>query len=190
VAGPVDGAAEFQGYPFLGGGSTGYPDAATVLRSYLGHPAFEVLRVGDDLRVEGDVVLGEPHPKPEHHTFSYQVKTKDGIRYSGIYYYQRAVDEAAIFTSKHGVSAEEGYDGALFYRIGAELEADLVVTDRHWLVAERGRPHGKSLANLVLPDEALCFAVRCAPTRDLESTYAAEEPLRPLLRQVRMCALP
>jgi len=157
VAGPVDGVAEFEGCPFLGGGSTGYPDAATVLRSYLGHPALEVLRIGDDLQTEGDVVLGEPHPNPEHDTFSFQVKTENGIRYSGIYYYRQAVDEAATFTSKHGVSVEEGYDGALFYRIGAELEADLVVTDRQWLVAERGRAHGKSLANLVSPDEALAL---------------------------------
>lgn len=43
LAGPVAGVAELQGYPFLGDGSTGHPDAATVLRSYLGHPALEVL---------------------------------------------------------------------------------------------------------------------------------------------------
>src|SRR4051794_21149997 len=34
AAGPVDGAGDYHGYPFQGGGSTGYPDAATVLRSY------------------------------------------------------------------------------------------------------------------------------------------------------------
>jgi hypothetical protein len=157
VTGPVDGDGDYQGYPFLGSGSIGYPDAAAVLRSFLGHDALEVLRIADELKEEGDVVLGEPHAMDGHDTFSFQVRRPSGTSYNGIYYYQQAVDEAAAFTSQHGISAEDGYDGAMYYRIGAELEADLVVTGRRWLLAERGRPHGKSLARLASPDEALAL---------------------------------
>jgi hypothetical protein len=45
----------------------------------------------------------------------------------------------------------------LLYRVGSELEADLAVTAREWLLAERGRPHGRLLANLVSPEEALAI---------------------------------
>jgi hypothetical protein len=50
VAGPVDGAGAYHGYPFLPGCSTGYPDAAAVLRSYFTHPGLEILRISKDQR--------------------------------------------------------------------------------------------------------------------------------------------
>jgi hypothetical protein len=157
LAGQVDGEGEFQGYPFLGGGSTGYPDSATVLRSYLGHPALEVMRLGDELNADGDVVLGEPDPVSGRDTFSFQVKTDTGTRYTGIDHYGEAEAEAATFASKYGIGVDEGLDGALLHRVGAELEVDLVVTGRDWLLNQCGRPYGGMPTSIVSPDEALAL---------------------------------
>jgi hypothetical protein len=157
LTGPIDGEAEYQGYPFHGGGSIGYPDSAAVLRSYLRHPALGVMRFTDELKEAGDVVLGEPYPAPNQDTFWFEVQNTDGASHTGIDYYGEAVEEAASFASKYGVGASEGHDGVLLYRIGAELEADQVVTAREWLLAERGRPHGQMLANLVSPAGALAL---------------------------------
>ncbi len=154
VAGPVDGSGEYGGYPFLGGGSTAYPDAAIVLRSYLSHPGLEIMRVSKNLAEVGDVVFGEPEPfAPD--TLSFEVKTASGDRYIGIDYYGQAIDEGATFASRHGITAGEGLQGALFYRVGAAMEADMIVTDRQWLLAERGRPRADLLAPLASPAEAL-----------------------------------
>jgi len=154
VTGPVDGKDAYRGYPFIGSGSTGYPDAPAVLRSYLCHPALEVLRVTDELRDAGDVVLGEPGLND---TLSFERKTATGGAYSGINYYRQAVDEAAELTCKYRIDAADAHAGVVLYRIGNELETDLTVTDRQWLLAERSRPHGEHLANLVSPDEALAL---------------------------------
>ncbi|MER5702224.1 hypothetical protein ABT023_09745 [Micromonospora sp. NPDC002296] len=156
VAGPVDGAGDYHGYPFLPGGSTGYPDAATVLRSYFTHPRLEILRISEDLAEVGDVVLGEPEPL-DPDSLSFEVKTDRGERYTGIDYYGEAVEEGAAFASQHGITLDEGLQAALLYRVGAVLEADLIVTDREWLLAERGRPHGDFLAPLVSSAEALAL---------------------------------
>jgi hypothetical protein len=48
MSGPVDGQGEFHGYPFLASGSTGFPVADAVFRSYLSHPALEVLPTPDE----------------------------------------------------------------------------------------------------------------------------------------------
>jgi hypothetical protein len=37
----------------------------------------------------------------------------------------------------------------MLYRIGSELEADLAITSRGWLLAGRGRPRGKYLASTI-----------------------------------------
>jgi hypothetical protein len=100
------------------------------------------------------VVLGEPDPG-DPDSLSFEVKTDHGERYTGIDYYGEAVEEGAAFASRHGVKPDEGLQAALLYRVGAVLEADLIVTDRQWLLAERGRPHGDFLAPLVSPAEAL-----------------------------------
>lgn len=112
MVGPVDGAGEYQGHPFLGGGSTGYPDAAIVLRSYFSHPGLEILRLSMDLAKVGDVVLGEPDPfAPD--SLSFEVKTAGGDRCTGIDSYGQAIDEGAAFASRHGITAGEGLQGAL-----------------------------------------------------------------------------
>lgn len=155
MSGPVDGQGEFTGYSFIGTGSTGFPDAAAVLRSYFAHPALEVLPVSDELAKEGDVVLGQPHPLPGYDTFSVQVKTATGIRYTGISYYSQAVDQATAVAARHGIDNREALDGVLLYHIGGDLEADLIVTGRPWLLTERGTSHSKYLPNVVSAEEAL-----------------------------------
>lgn len=157
TSGPVDGDGEFHGYPFADSGSTGYPDAAAVLRSYLSHPAFELLFAADELDEDGAVVFGEPHSHSDHDTLSVQVKTATGSRHAGISYYEQAVEEASEMAAKHQLDESDARAGVLLYRIGSELEADLVITGRGWLLAERGRSHGKHLANIVSPEEALAL---------------------------------
>jgi hypothetical protein len=157
TSGPVDGEGEFRGYPFVGSGSTGYPDAAAVLRSYLTHPAFEVLFVADDLDETGAVVFGEPDPSPDSDVLSVQFKTAAGVVYTGINYYKQAVEEASQMVAKHQLEESDAHAGVLLYRLGSELEADLFITCRGWLLGERGCPHGKHLANIVSPEEALAL---------------------------------
>lgn len=157
MTGPVDGQGEYQSHPFVGNGPTGFPDPPAVLRSFFKHPALEVLPIADRLAHEGDVVVGEPYPLPERDTLPVRVKTDAGARYTGINYYSEATSEALALASKHGIDEADARDGVLLSRIGAELEADLVVTAREWLLAERGPPHGKLLANLVAPEEALAI---------------------------------
>ena len=157
TSGPVDGEGEFHGYPFVGSGSTGYPGAAAVLRSHLPHPAFEVLFVADELDDEGAVVLEQPHPLPGSGDLSARVKTATGIRYTGISNFDQAVKEASEMTAKHQLDESDARAGVLLYQLGSELEADLVVTSRGWLLAERGRTHGRHLANVVSPEEALAL---------------------------------
>nr|BFE55652.1 hypothetical protein GCM10020063_001780 [Dactylosporangium thailandense] len=154
VSGPVDGQGEYHGYPFIGSGSTGFPDASAVLRSYLNHPGLDIMRVSDELREVGDVVLGEPGI---HDTLSFERKAADGGYYSGIDYYSQVRVEAAELATKYGIDADDAHDGVVLYRLGNELEADVTVTDRRWLLSERSRPHGKHLANLFSPDEALAL---------------------------------
>jgi len=157
TSGLVDGEGEFHSYPFAGSGSTGYPDATAVLRSYLSHPAFEVLFVADELDEDGALVFGEPHPHSDHDILSVRVKTATGMRHAGISYYQQAVKEASEMVAKHQLDESDARAGVLLYRTGSELEADLVITGRGWLLAERGRPHGTHLANIVSPEEALAL---------------------------------
>lgn len=157
MSGPVDGEGEFHGYPFVGSGSTGYPDAAAVLRSYLTHPSFEVLFIADDLDEAGAVVFGEPDPSPEGDVLSVQFKTAAGVGYTGINYYKEAVKEASQMMAKHQLDESDARAGVLLYRLGSEMEADLFITGRGWLLPERGRPHGKHLANIVSPKEALAL---------------------------------
>ncbi|MFI7026831.1 hypothetical protein ACIBMZ_29360 [Micromonospora sp. NPDC049900] len=154
VSGPVDGQGDYHGYPFIGGGSTGFPDALVVLRSYLVHPALEILRVSDELREVGDVVFGEPGM---YDTLAFERKTADGGYYSGVDCYSGAQAEAVELTTRYGIDAADSHDGAVLYRLGNELEADVTVTDRRWLLSERSRPYGKHLANLFSPDEALAL---------------------------------
>jgi hypothetical protein len=154
MLGPVDGDGEFRGYPFTGGGSTGYPDAAAVLRSYLGHPAFEVLFVADELDKQGAVVFDQP---ADRDSLPVLVKTAISTRCTGISYYEEAVREASEMVARHHVDESEARTGVFLYRAGSVLEADLVITSREWLLAERGRPRGRHLASIVSPDEALAL---------------------------------
>lgn len=157
MSGPVDGQDEFHGYPFVGTGSTGYPDAAAVLRSYLTHPAFEVLFVADDLDEPGAVMFGQPDPSQNGDVLSVQFKTATGVGCTGIDYYEQAVGETSQVMVKHQLDGSDARAGVLLSRLGSELEADLIITGRGWLLAERGRPHGKHLTNIVSPEEALAL---------------------------------
>lgn len=123
--GPVDGKGVFQGYPFGAGGSTGFPDPPAVLRSHFDHAALEVRLAADEL---AEVELAD---------------------------YPGAAREVEAMSSKHGIDTTEARDGVLLYRVGSDREADLVVTGREWLLAERNRLHGRLLANVFSPDEAL-----------------------------------
>jgi hypothetical protein len=157
TSGPVDGDGEFRSYPFTGNGSTGFPDAAAVLRSYLSHPAFEVLFIADELNTEGAVVLGEQPQPADRDTISVQVKTATGTRYTGVPWYAEAVREASEMVVKHQLDESDARAGVFLHRAGCQLEADLVITGREWLLAERGRRHGRHLASIVSPDEAVAL---------------------------------
>lgn len=154
MSGPVDGEGGFSGSPLVGGGSTGYPDAAVVLRSYLRQSAFEVLFVADGLEEEGAVVIGDRDPYGDD-VVSVQVKTGTGVRHTGINYYGQALAEAAQMVARHRIDEADARAGVLLYRVGTELEADLVVTDRGWLLAAHRRPGDRDLVNVVSPEEAL-----------------------------------
>jgi hypothetical protein len=123
--GPVDGQGEYHGYPFIGSGSTGFPDAAAVLRSCLGHEALEIRLASEEI----DERVAEDYPE--------------------------AMPEVDEVSAKHGIDTNDARDGVILYRVGADREADLIVTDREWLLSERARPHGHLLANVVSPEEAL-----------------------------------
>jgi len=154
TVGPVDGEGEYSGYALAGSGSTGFPDACTVLRSYLRHPAFEVLFVADELDEEGAVVFGEP-PQPADDLLPVRVKTAIGMRHAGIGCYAQAVEEALGIAARHQLDDADARAGVLFHRLGSELQADLVITGRRWLLAERGSPGGRNLASVVSAEEAL-----------------------------------
>lgn len=128
-----------------------------MLRSYLGHLALEVLFSADELDKEGAVVFGEPHPLSEGDVLPVEVKSSAGLRYTGLHYYQEAVKEASEMAAKHQLDESDARAGVLLYRTGSELEADLVITGRGWLLAERGRLHGRPLASVVSPEEALAL---------------------------------
>jgi hypothetical protein len=155
TSGQIDGAGDFRSYPTLGSGSTGYPDATAVLRSYLSHPALDVLFVADDLDEVGAVLFGETDPTSNGDVLSVEFRTPAGVTYTGIDHYMDALQEASRMAAKHQLDEPDSRAGVLFYRLGVELEADLVVTDREWLLEERGRRHGKNLANIVSPEESL-----------------------------------
>jgi hypothetical protein len=154
-AGPVDGEGEFRGYPYLGSGSTGFPDTAAVLRSYFNHPSLEILRVSDELEEVGDVVVGEPYSHPERDMLPVRSKTATGLTYTGLDYYTEAVNDANTSSARYGIGQDEALAGELLDRIGAVLDTDLVVTDRQWLLAKRDNSRSKFLASVVSPQEAL-----------------------------------
>jgi hypothetical protein len=79
-----------------------------VLRSYFDHEALEVKLAADEID-DGDV--------------------SD---------YPEAIREVDEMSTKHGIDANDARDGVLLYRVGSDREADLVVTGREWLLAERG----------------------------------------------------
>lgn len=153
-SGMADGEGEFV---FIGNDTAGYPEAAVVLRSYLGHPAFQVLYPSEELDDEGAVVVGEPRSLPGRHILPLQVKTERGLLHTGLRNYEGALQETAQMATKHQLDEADARDGVLLYRIGSELDADLIVTDRGWLLSERGRRHGEHLANIVSPAEALAL---------------------------------
>jgi hypothetical protein len=157
MTGPTDGQGEYQGYPFIGHGSTGFPDAPAVLRSYFEHPALELLPIEVELDDDSDIVVRPATPAAGSRHALPRSQADTGTRYTGISYYTEAISEAVALASKHGIDETDARDGVLLYRLGSELEADLVVTAREWLLAERGRPHGKLLANLVSPEEAMAI---------------------------------
>lgn len=154
TSGPTDGKGEFAGYPFTGGGSTGFPPSDAVLRSLLGHAAFEVLFVADRLELTGAVTLaGEPAPDSDD-SFPFEVKTTNGVRYVSFAWYCEAVAEMKRMAAKHHVREEDARAGVFLHRAGIVLEADLIITSREWLLAEQG--HGR-LTSVFSPEEALAL---------------------------------
>jgi hypothetical protein len=130
AAGPVDGQGGFHGYLYIDSGSTGFPDASTVLRSYLHHDALEVRLAADEFE---------------------DADFKD---------YPEAMDEVAEMSAKYRIDGNDARDGVLLYRVGSDREADLVVIGRTWLLTERGRPHGHLLAVVFSPEDALAIIGR------------------------------
>src|SRR5260370_37022782 len=138
MSGSVDGQGEFRGDPFAGSGSAGYPDAAAVLRSYLGHPALEVLFAADELDRVGAVVVGLPRPYRD--VLPVRMKTATGMRHTGMSHCDQAGKEASAMGAKHPLDESDARAGALLYRVASELEPDLVITRPPWRLARAGRP--------------------------------------------------
>jgi hypothetical protein len=154
TSGPVDGDGEFRSYPFTGGGSTGFPPPDAVLRSLLAHPALEVLFTADRLDLIGAVTFGD-ETLPGGDDFPFKAKTAKGVSHTYFAWYGEAVAEMARMIAKHRITEEDARAGVLLYRAGIVLEADLIVTSREWLLAERGQDH---LAVIYSAEEALALA--------------------------------
>ena len=136
TSGPTDGEGEYRGHPFTGGGSTGLPPPDAVLRSFLRHPAFEVLFVADRPDLTGAVTFGDK-ALPDSDDFSFEVKEANGVRYTWFAWYGEAVAEMARMVARHRITEEDARAGVLLHRAAVVLEADLIVTSREWLLAER-----------------------------------------------------
>ena len=147
------GEGEFAGHPFTGGGSTGFPPPDAVLRSLLGHAAFEVLFVADRLELTGAVTL-DGEPAPDNDDFPFEVKTANGVRYTGFAWYREAVAETKRMTARHQVSEADARAGVFLHRAGVVLEADLIITVSEWLLAERGPGR---LTGVFSPEETLAL---------------------------------
>jgi hypothetical protein len=154
TSGPTDGEGVFRGYPFNGSGSTGFPPPDAVLRSLLGHAAFEILFVADRLELTGAVIFADEVAPGSDDIFPFEVKTANGVRYTWFAWYGEAGAEIARMVARHGITEEEARAGVLLHRAGAVLEADLIVTSREWLLVERGPGH---LAGVFSPEEALAL---------------------------------
>lgn len=153
ASGAVDGEGEYHGYPFAGGWSVGFPPPEAVLRSHLGHPAFEVLFVADRLDQTGAVVFADASA-PDEYVVPFEVKNESGVTYTGFSCYGETLAEIAELTSRHGIAEADARAGVLLYRAGNVLEADLIITGREWLLAGRGPGH---LASVFSPTEALAL---------------------------------
>ena len=153
TSGPTDGEGEYRGHPFTGGGSTGLPPPDAVLRSLLGHPAFEVLFVADRPDLTGAVIFGDK-ALPDSDDFPFEVKEANGVRYTWFAWYGEAVAETARMVARHRIAEEDARVGVLLHRAGVVLEADLIVTSREWLLAERSPGR---LVSVFSPEEALAL---------------------------------
>lgn len=71
--------------------------------------------------------------------------------------YPDAIGEVDETSTKYGIDVNDARDGVLLYRVGSDQEADLIVTEREWLLADRHRPHRQLLTNVVSPDEAMAI---------------------------------
>ncbi|MBE8515978.1 hypothetical protein ILP97_00275 [Amycolatopsis sp. H6(2020)] len=148
MSGTADGQGEYQSYPFTGNGSTGFPDAPAVLRSYLQHPALEIL------------AIDQTEAMPETNTFFATVVGDTASWDIGI---DRTdtIREATKLAATHDISDIDACDGVLLCRVGDEREADLVITNRGWLLTEREDPRRRLPPNLVSPAEALAIIGLC-----------------------------
>lgn len=154
ASGPVDGEGEICGYPFTGEGSTGFPPPDAVLRSLLDHQGFEILLVADQLEATGAVIFGDEAVPGNHDSFPFKVKTVTGVRYTGFPWYGEALTEIAQMAAKYRITEEDARAGVLLHRAGVVLEADLIVTSREWLLADRGL---KRLEGVFSPEEGLAL---------------------------------
>ncbi|MEU1969402.1 hypothetical protein ABZ541_29105 [Micromonospora sediminicola] len=152
LSGDADGHGEFHGYPFLSGGSTGFPDATAVLRSYGRHEAIELLFVTDDPEAIGGVVLEEPDLERNEVCFTVHDKA-----WTGIDGFRESLAEAQVLVDRHGLPVAEALAGVLLPPIGNQIECDAIVTSRPWLLAQRAGPHARYLAHVFSPEEALAL---------------------------------
>ncbi len=156
-SGPIDGENEFHGYPFIGGGSTGYPDSAAVLRSHFGHSAFEFLFPACELAVPDGVEPGEGGSFSHHDAPSIPVKVGSRVRDVYIDSCREVIREASGIATKYQIDELDSIAGMLLHRLGQELEADLAITDREWLLEERPLKGNSRFVNVFSPDDALAL---------------------------------
>lgn len=131
------------------------PGRAAILRSYVRSGACEVFYLADDLEAVGAVVLDEPDF--DRNELCFQLRRSDGVGYRGIDYIRELTEAASKHAAQLGLPADEALQGVLLPRIGNELEADVIVTDRAWLLDLRSEPHARHLSAVMSVGEALAL---------------------------------
>jgi hypothetical protein len=155
MLGDIDGQGVFEGHPFVDDGPSGYPDAAAILRSYVRLGACEAFHIADDLEAVGAVVLDQPDF--DRNELCFDVRQSDGVWRRGIHYIREATEKASEHAEQLGLPADEALQGVLLPRIGNELAADIIVTDRTWLLDQRSEPHTHHLSAVMSAKEALAI---------------------------------
>ncbi|WP_146064907.1 hypothetical protein [Streptomyces sp. SM1] len=70
---------------------------------------------------------------------------------------REVIREASGIATKYQIDELDSIAGMLLHRLGQELEADLAITDREWLLEERPLKGNSRFVNVFSPDDALAL---------------------------------